>query len=388
MRLAAASILALCACAGSGRVYPCDPDAGNCSDHSLPDGGAQPQFISQPSTVFHDGAHASFPDVLPFQGALFAAFRRAPAWSVDATAQVFVLRSGDKGKTWDRTATLSLSGRDLRQPRLFVFGGKLRVLATAWEESNPSAHHTTLQLASSDDGYTFGAFSTVANQAGVSAWRPRQLGASLFFSVWAADELFPASTPNQLGILQSDDALAFSTSTAPPVGPGGREGELAVRADGQRALLVPERALLGGVEHNTFCHATKEPASPAWACWSAPGPAVESPAMFEWNGFLYVAGKREAGAGHKRTAVWQVMEDDHQLQLVANVESSFGDTGGPSVVALDASHALLLFHTTSSLDPRVAALGHEPTEVEAQGQALSGDILAVTLDMASAQSGN
>ena len=172
----------------------------------------------------------------------------------------------------------------------------------------------------------------------------------------------------------------------PPVGPGAREGELIVRATGEHWLAAPERTVGSSLAKQTFCRA---PAGALdWSCWSVTGLPIESPAMFEWKGILYVGGKRDTGNGFKRTSIWQVLEDDHDLSPVKDIDASFGDTGGPAVVQLDQDRALLTFHTTSKLDPRVAALDHEPTEVEAQSKDYASDILAVELYMPSAAAGH
>ena len=114
MRLGLLVLLLACACAGSGKRYACDPDAGDCGTVELADGGRSDKpFVSAPVTVWHDGQHDSSPDVVAFQGALYAAFRHAAAWSVDASAQIIIARSGDKGLTWQRQAALSTPGRDL-----------------------------------------------------------------------------------------------------------------------------------------------------------------------------------------------------------------------------------------------------------------------------------
>ncbi len=83
-----------------------------------------------------------------------------------------------------------------------------------------------------------------------------------------------------------------------------------------------------------------------------------------------------------------MLEEDHDLAPVKDVPYSFADTGGPAVVALDDDRALLTFHTTSKLDPVVAALDHEPTEVEAQAHAYPSDVLAVELYMPAAAAGH
>ena len=383
------------ACAGSGTRYPCDPSVGDCGGVVVSDGGVQQiPFISEPVAVFHDGAHNAATDALPFAGALFAVFRHAGAWSGDASARLYLVRSADKGRTWQQAATLGVSGLDPRQPKLFLFAGKLWVIATFWQTADPTTHRTTLRVASTEDGFTWSAFTPLSSGAGLAAWRPRQFGARLYFSVWDADELFPPAAPTAFSLLSSSDAVLFASAAAAPVGLGAREGELIVRATGEHWLAVPERTVLSSLARQTFCRAPA--AALDWTCWSVAAAPIESPALFEWKGVLYVAGKRDTGNGFKRTSIWQVLEDDHDLSLVADLQGpaattlpySFGDTGGPSVVQLDADRALLTFHTTSRLDGRVAALDHEPTEVEAQAHDYPSDILAVTLYMPSAAAGH
>jgi hypothetical protein len=375
------------ACAGSGNSYPCDPSLGHCGEVVNPDGGVQQTpFISDPALVWHDGAHNGHTDVQPFAGALFAVFRHGTAWSGDATAQLYVMRSGDKGKTWAQAATLGVASRDPRQPKLFLFGGKLWVIVTFWETGDPTAHHTAVRVASTEDGFNWTPFTPLPGGAGRAAWRPRLFGNQVYFSIWGADELFPSSVPTAFSLLSTADGVAFASAAAAPVGLGAREGELIVRATGERWLAVPERSVGLSLAKQTFCSA---PASAlSWSCWSLPGAPIESPAMFEWKGVLFVAGKRDTGNGFKRTSIWQVLDVDRDLSPVADVPVSFGDTGGPAVAQLDSDNLLLTFHTTSKLDPRVAALGREPTEVEAQAQDYSSDVLAVDLYMLSAAAGH
>lgn len=119
--------------------------------------------------------------------------------------------------------------------------------------------------------------------------------------MWEADELFPPAAPTGFSLLSSSDAVLFASAAAAPVGLGAREGELAVRASGEHWLAVPERTVGSTAARQTFCRA---PASTLdWSCWSVPAAPIESPALFDWKGVLYVAGKRDTGspsvaAGH------------------------------------------------------------------------------------------
>jgi hypothetical protein len=375
------------ACAGPGHFYPCDADAGaDCGVVLLPDGGrTDTPFVAPAVTVWHDGQHDASTDVIRFAGALFSVFRHAPDWQPDPAAQLFVLRSDDKGQTWSKAAALTAAGRDLREPKLVLFQNKLWVTATAWDTTDPTRHRTSIRAAVSDDGAKFTATADVTVSPGLEAWRPRVVGSALVLAAWNADELFPSSNSNQLGLLSSSDGLLFAAPPAPlPAGPGAREGELLVRQSGDSWLALPERAIDGAPDRQTFCHAK---GLAGWTCWSVAGQRVDGPALFEWNGILFLAGRHDIGGGRKRTAVWQVLEDDHALSLIADLAQSFGETGGPGVVQLDADHELLTFHSTSTLDPKLAGIGHEPTEVESQSLGLATDVLSVQLFMPGAAAG-
>jgi hypothetical protein len=386
VRSAVPLLLFACACAGPGKSYPCDPSLGTCGTVELPDGGrSTTPFISQPFTVWHDGAHDAAADAVAFNGSVFAAFRHASVWSADATAHVFVVRSDDQGRTWKKVGELAVTARDPRQPKLFVFGKKLYLLATVWDATDVTAHRTSLSIASSADGSTWSPFASLPSTDGLMAWRPRADGASLFVSVWGADELFPVDQPTGFSVLSSTDAAIFSSVQAPAAGPGAREGDLVVRASGERYLAVPERSVGSRAANQTFCHHT---GAAAWQCWSVDGLSVEGPAMFEWGGVLFLVGKRDTGNGDMRTSIWQVLDDVHDVSPVADVTSGFGDTGGPAAVPLDDQRVLLVFHSTSILDPRVAALPSLPNEVQADANGYATDILAVELFMPSAAAGH
>ena len=380
-RIAVALLLAS-ACAGSGKTYPCDPAVGNCGSVVLPDGGVEgTPFISDPVVVWHDGAQDSAADATPFGGAVFAAFRHAAAWSGDASAHVYVVRSQDQGQTWQRTGDLAVPGLDPRQPRLFSFGGKLWLLATFWNTSDPTKHQTSVRISGSTDGNFWSPFAELPGTAGLAAWRPKLAGPQLLLSVWGADELFPSNQPTGFSMLSTADCALFAPASGPAVAPGAREGDIVIRASGERWMAIPSRTVGDSKDAFSFCHGAD------WKCWSIPGLSIESPAMFEWNGILYLTGKRDTGNGIVRTSIWQVMEEMEDVSPVADVTAGFGVTGGPSLAPLDDEHVLLVFHSTSRLDPAVAALATDPTEVQAEARGYATDVLAVQLFMPSAAAG-
>ena len=378
-------------CAPPGRYYDNCPDGGGCSGRA--DGGPidTTPFISKPVTVFRDGLHNSAADVVAFQGAAWAVSRNAKAWSPDGSGKLVVSRSSDRGATWAKTAELSLKDRDLRTPKLAVDGGKLLVIATAWEWTQPDKHHTLVVGATSDDGVTFDALATLGLPDGSTAWRPRALLGQLWLTSWSADEFYPSAQGGPLSIWAGGGMSWSSTAAAVPVGAGARQGEFLLRKSGELWAAIPERAVSGGVEKLTFCK-SKLTSTPKWSCWSVPGLLVDSPALFEYApdgapALLLFAAKHDIGGGKRRTGLWQVLEGDQGALFLADLPTSQGDTGAPSVLPLDASHALLAFHSTSPLDPKVIALGQEPSELQAQSGAFAADVFAVELDLGKATGG-
>ena len=379
-------------CAPPGRYYDNCPDGGTCS--LPPDGGPidTSPFLSKPVTVLHDGLHNSGADVVSFQGAAFAVSRNAKVWSPDGTAKLVITRSTDRGLTWSKSGELALKDKDLRTPKLAVDGGKLLVIATAWDWTQPDKHHTLVVGAGSTDGVTFTDLATLGLPDGSSAWRPRALLGQLWLTAWSADEFYPSSAGGPLSIWVGGGATWVSNPAAMPVGGGARQGELVLRKSGELWAAIPERSVTGGSEKLTFC-SSKLSAAPKWSCWSVGNLVVDSPALFEYvpdgasQGLLLFAAKHDIGEGKRRTGIWQVLDTDQGALLIADLPGSQGDTGAPSVLPLDAGHALLLFHSTSPLDAKVIALGTEPTEVQAQGGAFAADVFAVQLDLGKATAG-
>jgi hypothetical protein len=341
------------------------------------------RLLSPPVSVFHDGSHNSGTDAVLFQGAAWVVFRSAPAWSAVASGKLVFFRSTDRGASWSAAGALSLKDRDLRQPKLAVFGDRLQLVATSWDPKTPEAHHTVVVGSSTSDGVDWEPLATLGLPDGSAAWRPRALLGQLWLSGWKADELFPSTSGGPLSLWgRAQGGAAFVVQASPfPLGGGARQGELILRSNGQLWAAVPERAVTGSADQTSFCSATIA-AAPKWSCWAVTGLLVEAPALLEHQGALLLAGRRDVGGGKRRSAIWQVLESDRDLRLVADLPGSQADTGSPSWLPLGGGKALLTFHSTSPLDPHLPA--SEPTEVQAQALGLSADVFSVTVDLGAA----
>jgi len=386
--LFAALALALGGCAGAGHAYGCDPDAGECHGNPFSDGGTTVStFVSSAVTVWHDGMHNSDIDVVAFNGALFGVFRHASTFTVSATASLYIVTSTDSGATWAKSAELVSNpaadagpGLDLREPKLSVFQGALHVTVTAWDPTDPDDHVTTVLAASSSDGVHFSQLLPAGLVSGSEAWRPRQVSESLWISAWKADELFPNDAPGGLSLYASLDGQSFNGAVSLPVGPGAHQGELLVRSDNTLWIAIPERQESDSVDQQTICH-TPIVLPYNFTCWSVAQAPIDSPALFEFDGVLLLLGGHALDDGRGRTAIWQVDDGAQSFDLIADLPQSEGETGDPSIVGLDSSHALISYHTTSTLDPRVQALGHEPTTLESESDGFAVDIDAVVLNL-------
>ena len=386
--------LSAAACAGPGHLYGCDLDAGPCLPAPVGDAGLSgAPFVSAPVLIATGDHHNGYTDVARFAGAAYAAYRHASYRGYDGAAEVRAMRSPDKGATWQPAATLSLPGYDLRDPKLTSFRDRLLVTFTAWDVKDPTQNRAFVRAALSSDGVAFTLIDppSLPQPFGLLAWRPRAIGSdALLLPVWTADELLNHPQLDHVSLLRSSDGQTFALAGAPPIGFGGAEPEILVQSGGRLLVTAPEQQTGATPQRQSFCRTTAPSlgTSPfdTWDCWTAQGPRIETPLLWEWQGAVLLFGRRDLGDGRKRTAVWQVIEEEHSLLALAELPS-FGDTGAPGLLPLDANTALLTYYTSSAGDPRAVALGHEPTEVESIRLNLQADVVAVTLTLSSAPIG-
>src|SRR5438105_13645238 len=292
-----ALLLAAAGCAGSGHRYGlgCDPDGGSCQTAD-PDGGhpGLPGFVSTPVLIAHDGRHDGYPDVARFAGQLFAVYRRGAGRALDGAAQLQVARSADEGHTWAAGPSLALPGFDVRDPKLTVFRGKLLLTFTAWDVRDPTANRAFVRAASSDDGSSLVLIDppSLPQPYGLSAWRPRALDEALLLPVWTADQLLKHPELDRASLLRSADGVNFGVASLLPIGGGVAEPELLVQAGGKLLVTAPEQQTGSQPQRQSYCRPTRSGgATSSWDCWTAPGPRIETPALFDWKGTLLLAGR-------------------------------------------------------------------------------------------------
>jgi hypothetical protein len=366
-------------CAGPGNSYSaCPLDGGFCA----PGGNLLPtDFLTSPVTVALDsGWHDGEGDAIAYQGAIYAAFRRAPSGHPDYRARVAVVRTLDKGQTWSTVTELLYTGFDLRSPKLAVIGLRLWVIANAWNPAAGDPSGARVVAAWSTDGSTFSPLALTGLPSGVEAWRPRGVAGAWLMAIWQADDFSPTLLGGSVSLWTTADGASWANAGPLPVTAGGRQPELLPASNGGLWAAVPERMVVGSAAAFDIC-SSKSSTALEWSCWSPGGAQIDAPALFEAGGDILLAGSFDIGGGLRRTALWLVDGPQQKLWLVAELPVGMGETGAPSMVDLGGGKALLVYQTTYALDPLISKLGHEPTLKEAQSLDATVELVAVTVNL-------
>jgi len=178
-------------------------------------------------------------DVVDFAGRRWLAWRSARSHFASADARIEVVSSTDLGVTWEHETTIALD-RDIREPRFFVWDGRL--LLYAFEGgTNPRRFEPGRILVVEqwvDDGWTAPSF---ISPPGCVVWRVRLIGGRPVMSLYrGAETLFTAHPePLTVELWTTDDGFAWGPidPDRAVLVPGGTETELLELADG-RVLYV------------------------------------------------------------------------------------------------------------------------------------------------------
>ena len=129
--------------------------------------------------IYSDGRHNAFTSLTGFKDKLFLTFRSA-ATHLSFDGQIRVLRSSDRGESWETAALISLENCDLRDPKLIEFNGVLHLFCFGrYEDGRNASWHIT-----SSDGKTF---SSPAKIEGIPLiWGLSKFGGKLYCTAYKA----------------------------------------------------------------------------------------------------------------------------------------------------------------------------------------------------------
>lgn len=301
-------------------------------------------------SVVSDGEHNSNTDLIRWEGDLLLVHAASP-WHLASTRSRLLVKRSTDGRAWKTLATLRVPGRDIRDPKLAVIGGRLFLYALPNQGLTATPTHTV--LSTSDDGVHWSAFEPVG-PPGWLFWRPKSPDGGRTWYVSAYWHEHGASL-----LLRSADGRHWEEVSRIHEGEGNDETAIEFLPDGRllataRLEVTPDR-IRGNAEASTLL-AVAEPPYVHWTKTRSRLTRLDGPVLFTIDGSVYAVARRQVGTrgpwtqlggllSRKRTAVFRVETD--RLVFLADLPSS-GDTSYAG--AVESGETLFVDYYTSRID--------------------------------------
>jgi hypothetical protein len=281
-------------------------------------GNGSPRLV-ECRRIWDAAPHNAFTDLIRYKDRWVCVFRDG-ATHVAPDGKLRVIESAD-GKQWSPAALVSLSGADLRDPKVCVTpGGKLMLTGAAVRVGPGGKTHQTMAWLS-DDGRTWDGGADIGE---MNFW--------LWRVTWHGDTAFgvgyPTGKPGPVRLYSSHDGRTFNT-LVPSLFADGQPNEHAlVFLDDGTALCLLRRD--GGTKTGQLGIA--KPPYEQWK-WKDLGKQVGGPAMLRLPDGRLVAGVRLYD-GRVRTSLCFVDAENGALAEALALPSG-GDTSYPGLVFHD-----------------------------------------------------
>lgn len=149
-----------------------------------------------------DGLHNSNTDLIYWRGEFWLAHAAAP-WHFRSTRTRIVIRRSPDARAWTETASFSVPGEDVGDPKLAVIGDKLFLCFLPNRHFPEPQPYTTLVTAS-NDGAAWEAPAPV-EPSGWLLWRPKKLGDELVVTAYWHEH-------GRAALLRSSDGRRWRTA--------------------------------------------------------------------------------------------------------------------------------------------------------------------------------
>jgi len=281
------------------------------------------------TTVIADGSHNAFTDLAACQGQYYLCFRHG-AGHLSMDGEIRIMRSADM-KTWEPAGVLDTLGDD-RDPHFAVSDKGLHVFFGAWDLTHvdgpglPDRGRLRSYMATTTDGTTWGGITGLYEPTWW-LWRARWHDGA-FYSI-AYTLTWPSSSKGEARLLRSEDGAAWKAIATCATERMPDEADWLVRADG--SLLSVIRCCDSAGDSMLL---RSDPARTQWTRKDL-GVVVHCPAMVEWKGHVFVAGRGRQGNAYN-TSLWELKDDTLQELLVL---PSGGDTAYPGLLVDPATAA-------------------------------------------------
>ena len=280
--------------------------------------------------AYGDGRHNAFTDLTRWKDMYYLCFRHGEDHgSMDG--EIRVMRSPDM-KTWEPCGTLKTFGDD-RDPHFAVTGERLYVYFGVWDlehaedHGTPSRQDVRSHFASSEDGQTWSDVRGVYEQKWW-LWRVRHHGGAFYSIAYSAYRPRPPMRESRL--LRSEDGLAWELVSTVTTERMSGEADMWFEDDGSMWLVTRT----GDAPGNAWLHRS-DPSKQTWTAHDL-GELIHSPAIAEWKGRFFVAGRGRNADGGDVTRLWELYPDECRVRPLLTLPSG-GDTSYPGLVADPAS---------------------------------------------------
>jgi len=290
-------------------------------------------------------------DLISIGTSIFMGFRTAPSHFASPNAKLYVMRSDDKGKSWEKELCISMK-RDLREPRFLYFKDRLFLYfytgGTDPLRFEPGYIHYCERL---EDGHW--TEPQAIFQPGYVVWRVRTLGEQAYMSVYYGLDIYGKGNRGDARLLISSDGIHWEPISKEPQIDcvGAEEAEFVFDDKGGIVALV--RLEVGGGA--LVCRAPADKIN-CWECKFTPY-KVDSSLMFTHKGRFFVVGRRNIagrsarGKGilpesvwnawsmvfysltRKRTCLYEINPNTLELYPLVDLPSK-GDTAFAGIVPL------------------------------------------------------
>ncbi len=322
-----------------------------------------------PAALERGLAHNNLDAVRHADGRVYLAWRSAADHFAHPDTEVHVASSEDE-RIWRHEATFTM-GRDLREPRLLSFAGRLTLFVSRLSGAPYSWGPEGVSRA--EKGASGWGELEPFLEAGTIAWRTRVEQGRAFMTAYAdAREVYRFDTrPMRVMLLASDDGRRWEPVSRAVYQGGGSEADFAAAPDGRLYAVIRNEAGDGHGFGSLVCHA----AAGAWGAWQCRADArkFDSPRMFWHDGEAYLIARRNltetgaygvaGGAGMfasvrnqlayireaKRCALWRYVQGEDRVAFVMDLPSR-GDTCFAAVVPTGDPRELAVYDYSSALD--------------------------------------
>lgn len=281
-----------------------------------------------------DGEHNSNTDMILWQDDFLLVHDARPYHLGTPDSRLVVRRSPD-ARRWETLARLHVPGKDIRDPKLAVIGGRLHLYALP--NSGTMATPEGTLLATSDDAVTWSPFEPVGPE-GWLFWRPKSPdgGATWYVPAYWRDH-------GESILLRSTDGRSWERVSTIHRGDGNDETAIEFLPDGRllataRLEITPDN-VLGHPDAGTAI-AVAEPPYAEWTTARSQVTRLDGPALFRLGDQVFAVARHQPGPrgfptwlggalARKRTALYRV--EPERLVHLSDLPSA-GDTSYAGVV--------------------------------------------------------